>query len=84
MSSKLALLPDGTAIASGTDTYFVTRNGCDCPDSTWRGQTCKHQLARYMAMKMAVLASEEQAAAPVPYTESDLQADTALLYGKAA
>lgn len=62
MSSKLALLPDGTAIVSGTDTYFVSRDGCDCPDARWRGQTCKHQLARYLTLKMKLLA--RQAAPP--------------------
>lgn len=61
MSGRIALLPDGNAIAEGNgDTYYITREGCDCPDHTWRRQTCKHQIARFLILKSVLLAKQTE------------------------
>lgn len=56
---KVALLPNGAALVEGNSepAYWVNSEGCDCPDHLWRGVTCKHQIARFIALKMQVLSA---------------------------
>ncbi len=86
-AGRVALLENGTAIVSGSETYYVTKDGCDCPDHKYRGSDCKHMVARWLLLKIEVLngpePTPEPPAPPAPPMEQEttLEADIAELWG---
>jgi len=47
-------------------THHTTKFGCDCEDKVYgKGHTCKHELARYLLLRAAILDAEKDAARQV-------------------
>jgi hypothetical protein len=68
LTSAVTLFPDGTAqVRSGDTTYVVTDTcSCGCPDTQYRGTSCKHQLAAAIAREAATLLAQVEAPASAP------------------
>jgi hypothetical protein len=53
-AGRATLLADGTAVIRGNgETYYVNAEGCECADHTFRGKVCKHQIARWLMLRVA-------------------------------
>jgi uncharacterized Zn finger protein len=81
-AGRVALLDDGTAIVSGNaePVYYVSAAGCDCPDHLWRAARCKHQIARWLLIRLQE-AQPAPVAVPEPVPAVTLEDDIALLWG---